>query len=269
MALSSAAVLAVYSAGYLRTQAAAERLEAEMDQRRPVLPAPAPILFGTSHAPPPAVETPAPETTAEPASVDRSPEAQPVTAHAPVAVVVPTPPAPSQPAPARQEPAKDLAAESLAEAARAGSPSTVQAAPVAGAPVADAAGVSKTSSGASAPAAVVPATAATEAASIAATDPPAVPPAPAAPRYKDGTFIGWGTSRHGDIAAQVVIAGGRITSASIAECLTRWPCTWIDALPAQVVARQSPETDYVSGATQSTNAFYYAVVQALGKASLP
>jgi len=33
-----------------------------------------------------------------------------------------------------------------------------------------------------------------------------------------------------------------------------------------VVARQSPEVDYVSGATQSTNAFYYAVVEALARA---
>ena len=33
-----------------------------------------------------------------------------------------------------------------------------------------------------------------------------------------------------------------------------------------VAQRQSPEVDYVSGATQSTNAFYYAVVEALSKA---
>jgi uncharacterized protein with FMN-binding domain len=91
---------------------------------------------------------------------------------------------------------------------------------------------------------------------------------PGGPRYKDGTHTGWGTSRHGDVQAQVVIENGRITSASIAQCLTRWPCSWITVLPGQVVARQSPETDFVSGATQSTNAFYYAVVQALGKAAL-
>jgi len=40
----------------------------------------------------------------------------------------------------------------------------------------------------------------------------------------------------------------------------------IAKLPPQVAERQSPETDYVSGATQSTNAFYYAVVEALSKA---
>jgi len=33
-----------------------------------------------------------------------------------------------------------------------------------------------------------------------------------------------------------------------------------------VVSRQSANVDYVSGATQSTDAFYYAIVQALGKA---
>ena len=33
-----------------------------------------------------------------------------------------------------------------------------------------------------------------------------------------------------------------------------------------VVSRQSADVDYVSGATQSTNAFYYAVLEALSKA---
>ena len=95
------------------------------------------------------------------------------------------------------------------------------------------------------------------------------PSTPASPRYKDGTYTGWGSSRHGDIQAQVVIENGRIVSATIAQCLMRWPCSWIEVLPPQVVERQSPETDFVSGATQSTNAFYYGVVQALGKAALP
>lgn len=90
--------------------------------------------------------------------------------------------------------------------------------------------------------------------------------APPPPTYKDGTFTGWGTSRHGDIEATVTIVGGRIVSAVISQCWTRWSCSWIAALPPQVPARQSAEVDYVSGATQSTNAFYWAVVQALSKA---
>jgi len=32
------------------------------------------------------------------------------------------------------------------------------------------------------------------------------------PVWKDGTYTGWGYSRHGDIEAEVVIAGGRILS---------------------------------------------------------
>jgi uncharacterized protein with FMN-binding domain len=85
-------------------------------------------------------------------------------------------------------------------------------------------------------------------------------------QYKDGVYFGWGTSRHGDIQAGIEIKNGRITSAFISECLTQYSCSWIVGLPPQVVARQSAEVDYVSGATQSTNAFYYAVVEALKKA---
>jgi uncharacterized protein with FMN-binding domain len=91
-------------------------------------------------------------------------------------------------------------------------------------------------------------------------------PAPVVPKWKDGTFTGWGYSRHGDIQASVVIEGGRITSATISECRTRYSCSVIDKLPPQVVQRQSPEVDYVSRATQSADAFYGAVVAALNKA---
>ena len=64
-----------------------------------------------------------------------------------------------------------------------------------------------------------------------------------------------------------MIEDGRIASATIAQCLTRYSCSCDrQACPPQVAERQSPEVDYVSGATQSTNAFYYAVVDALSKA---
>jgi uncharacterized protein with FMN-binding domain len=109
---------------------------------------------------------------------------------------------------------------------------------------------------------------------VADSSPPAVaapvdtaqPPAKPSGAYKDGTYSGWGTSRHGDIQATVSIKDGKIIYASVTECRTQYSCSWISALPPQVVARQSPEVDYVSGATQSTNAFYYAVVEALKQA---
>jgi uncharacterized protein with FMN-binding domain len=113
---------------------------------------------------------------------------------------------------------------------------------------------------------------------IASVVPPAAPivpptpvaaPAPvadAAAKWKDGTYLGWGTCRHGDIQAQVIIEGGRIRNASIAQCLTRYSCDIIGRLPPEVIQRQSAEVDYVSGATQSANAFYYALLDALSKA---
>jgi len=102
---------------------------------------------------------------------------------------------------------------------------------------------------------------------------PADPPPPAksaeaapAPHWKDGTYTGWGYSRHGNIEAQVVIENGRIAAATISQCRTRYSCSVINALPPQVAQRQSAEVDWVSGATQSADAFYGAVIEALGKA---
>ena len=103
----------------------------------------------------------------------------------------------------------------------------------------------------------------------AALDPtdPAFDPATPRGRFKDGTYTGWGTCRHGDIEASIVITNGRIVSARVSTCLTRYPCTpWLDPLPAQVLKRQSPNVDIVSGATDSADAFYGAVYDALFKA---
>jgi uncharacterized protein with FMN-binding domain len=96
---------------------------------------------------------------------------------------------------------------------------------------------------------------------------PAAPATPAALKWKDGRYTGWGTCRHGDLQATIQIENGRIVTSSISQCLTRYPCDWIRPLPPQVIQRQSAEVDFISGATESTNAFYYAVLQALGKAA--
>ena len=85
-------------------------------------------------------------------------------------------------------------------------------------------------------------------------------------KWKDGTYAGWGSSRHGDIQASLQIANGEIVNAWISQCLTNYSCSWIERLPPQVITRQSAEVDYVSGATQSANAFYNAVVGALRSA---
>lgn len=218
VALSSAAVMTVYAAGYLRTQTAAAKLQAA-ERNRVVIPVAAPDLHGVASqamAPPPAPQAAAP--------------------------LAPPPEAPRR---ARSESKKALAPEAK--------PSTPS---------------DQVSSSAAPPTAPEPAAPAAPTTTPVA-EPPATPvpaPTPVAPVYKDGQYSGWGTSRHGDIQATVVIEGGRIASAFISQCLTRYSCSWVAHLQGQVVTRQSPEVDYVSGATQSTNAFYYAVVEALAKA---
>ena len=211
VALSSAAVLAVFAAGYTRTRAAADRFAVQSDARRPVMPAP----------------VAAPPQAAPAATIPKD--------------VAGSPPIRLRPAATRSA---RLKIEKPVRVAK-----TIDATP-----------------GAAPPSTPIPAAQAPAAEPAPVVAPPEPPPAPPAPRYKDGTYLGWGTSRHGDIQAAVVIEDGRIKSATIAQCLTRYSCNVIANLPPQVAQRQSPETDYVSGATQSTNAFYYAVVEALSKA---
>jgi len=92
-------------------------------------------------------------------------------------------------------------------------------------------------------------------------------PAGAAGLYRDGSYTGLGRSRHGDIGVTVLVQGGKVTTVKISQCLTRYPCSMISALPGEVVAQQSANVDYVSGATDSSTAFREAVANALAKGS--
>jgi uncharacterized protein with FMN-binding domain len=224
VALSSAAVLTVYAAGYLRTRPAAERFAVEEARR------------GTSG--------PSSETTAAPGTTlrqsPRSPAATSVASAPPSrAVSPPATLATSDPAPTSTEVRNALPAPVTTESSTA-LPSAASADARATEPAAPDGNI--------------------------AAEPAAAPTATQQAQYKDGTYLGWGSCRHGDIQASVVIDGGRIASASIAQCLTRYSCSWIEALPSQVVSRQNTNVDYVSGATQSTDAFADAVADALSKA---
>jgi uncharacterized protein with FMN-binding domain len=97
-------------------------------------------------------------------------------------------------------------------------------------------------------------------------EPAAAPAVAEQVEYKDGTYLGWGRCRHGELQASVLVEGGRITRAEVAQCYTRYPCNYLNVLLPQVVARQSANVDYVSGATESAEAFYDALVDALSKA---
>ncbi len=92
------------------------------------------------------------------------------------------------------------------------------------------------------------------------------PASASAPKWRDGTYTGLGDSPHGDIEARVVIKDGRIIEAGIATCDTRYPCDVIKPLIHQPVERQSPDVDYMSHATESSDAYYNALVAALDNA---
>lgn len=223
VAIGTAAVLTVYSAGYSRTRDAAHRFaDADQAARRPI----APVI----------------------AAIDSS---------VPVA----------QPAKVPEAPIQEIASGANRSVA---TPSSAP--PPSGTPVTVAAAARVDTAAASEPQRDSVPTTTTEPVPTSppqptdTTSPPAADSVARQPLLKDGEYYGWGTSRHGDIQAGIEIKGGRITAAWVSQCLTRYSCSWIAALPGQVVARQSPEVDYVSGATQSTNAFYYAVVEALSRA---
>ncbi len=218
VALGSAAVLAVYSAGYLRTKSAADRFLVDDAERHRIVattePAPNPPPFRTDTNPGPAVPARSGDSTRPPA---------PTLAVAPAA-----------------KRKGDRKVPDSASAPHAVATTTTKTTPASGSP--DSASTGQVG------------------------DSAAQPSGKERGPFKDGRYSGWGSSRHGDIEATVEVQNGHITSAWISQCYTRYSCSWIAALPPQVVARQSANVDYVSGATQSTNAFYYAVVEALTKA---
>lgn len=85
-------------------------------------------------------------------------------------------------------------------------------------------------------------------------------------QYADGTYTGLGTSRHGNIEVTLVIKNGRIDSASVSRCSTRYPCSDVNPLVREVLSTQTVPVDHVSGATDSSKAYKDAVNQALAKA---
>jgi len=230
-----AAVIAVYGAGYVRTQSAADRFAQQLAVRRvATLPAPGiNVTLDRNNVSHPRVETFTMPTGKPPAPIIEA-------RHTPIRTA-----APDSDASGKAEPAPEPAP--IPAPPDGAPPAPVFAPPPVIERQADTPPPPK-------PADPVPA------------NPAAAPATAPAAHWKDGTYTGWGYSRHGNIEAQVVIENGRIASAVISQCRTRYSCSVIDRLPPQVAERQSPEVDYVSGATQSADAFYGAVVEALGKA---
>ena len=241
VALSSAAVLAIYGAGYARTRAAADRFAQQAAERRPHIPA-------RREAPALQIDAPAPTSVAQTEGAERDHRRD---AETPRAAEVKPEAAVAAPRPASVT--KEVAAPVPKAEPK---PEREAAPPVT--PVAtttDGEGPTETAQATTAP--VVPPPPAPVA-------PP--PPEPAKAGLKDGTYYGWGTSRHGDIQAAVVIEEGKITVARVERCLTRYSCSWITPIPPRILLKQGTTYDYVSGATESSDAFQDAVAEALSQA---
>jgi uncharacterized protein with FMN-binding domain len=262
VALSAAAVIAVYAAGFHRTKAANDEFEAQRSRHRAPRPVPAEMM--------------------PPSSAQSAPAPAPLYAiDAPVAAATPTqlPPA------AVSAPQPMFAKNSVpASSAAAAAPSQNIAPSVTGSPAASIAETAQSESLApvAAPAQTAPAAAPSpvpasipgqvpapsNVASTSAAPAPTPSEIPLMPKlkYKDGSFLGWGRSAHGNIQASVVIENGRISQTVIARCETAYSCDWIARLPGQVLSRQDPAVDVVSGASDSSYAFQDAVSAALFKA---
>jgi uncharacterized protein with FMN-binding domain len=90
-------------------------------------------------------------------------------------------------------------------------------------------------------------------------------PTPAA-AYKDGTYAGNGNSRHGGMQVTVVIKGGKIASANVTSCGTRYPCSDVNSLVRAAVSKQVVPVNHVSGSTDSSQAYKQALTNALKQA---
>jgi uncharacterized protein with FMN-binding domain len=91
-------------------------------------------------------------------------------------------------------------------------------------------------------------------------------PATPAAHWRDGTYSGYGDSPHGGIDVRVVIKAGRILEVTIEACNTRYRCELLDSMLEQTVRFQNSNADYVSRATESSDAFNQGLVEALNAA---
>ena len=236
VALSSAAIIAVYGAGYARTRAAADRFTAHATERRPR----APIARQRTTRAAADAATPNPEVSAPPL--------------APAAVATETPASEAKAKPAAPERSESPRNASVSSHTTEATHRTqaIHATEATRAPEAT------EPTQATRPTETSEATQAIQA--------PQATPATQATKYRDGTYLGWGTSPHGDIQAAVIVEGGRITTAKVAQCLTRYSCAWIAPIPPVIIEQQGTTYDYVSGATESSDAFQNAVADALSHA---
>lgn len=89
-----------------------------------------------------------------------------------------------------------------------------------------------------------------------------------AQKYKDGTYVGVGTTNIGSVRVEVTLKGDKFTRVQITGYDTHYPISYINpTLPNQLMQTQDiNKVDVVSGATLSSEDFYLAVQQCLKQA---
>lgn len=84
--------------------------------------------------------------------------------------------------------------------------------------------------------------------------------------YKDGVYEGIGTGNNGDIKVEVTVDGGKITSVVIKDH-EETEGLYEDAekkVIEEIIEKQTPGVDAVTGATNTSNGIMEAVANALG-----
>jgi uncharacterized protein with FMN-binding domain len=92
--------------------------------------------------------------------------------------------------------------------------------------------------------------------------------APVKQKYKDGTYTGIGETRIGAVQVAITLKKDKMVNVQITGHTTHYRISYIDPiLPKELMKTQNiNKIDVVSGATLSTEDFYYAVVDALNQA---
>jgi uncharacterized protein with FMN-binding domain len=84
--------------------------------------------------------------------------------------------------------------------------------------------------------------------------------------YKDGIYTGMGRNRRGSIQVAVTLKNDKITDVEISNFAMHYSESDVVGLPEEVLQKQSPQVENVSGATYSTRAFEDAVQDAISQA---
>ncbi|HVB10841.1 MAG TPA: FMN-binding protein [Bacillota bacterium] len=251
MALSGAAIFAVYVAGYARTQAAADQWQAGAPPSGSTVAAGTALPGATASSTSSATGTPSASAAAAAPTQATAPAAPAVASSAPSAAAR----GDDSGGEGRRSRSQSAATTTPANPAAAAAAKTQPAAP----PPAQAAATTAQAQTSSSQGSSQSSSASSQASQSSQGQAAAAAPSP----FKNGVFAGTGWSRHGSVSVAITMKSGKVTSIVVTGCTTHYPCGDVAPLPGEVLSAQSLQVDVVSGATDSSMAFLLAVQNAL------